>query len=100
MEFYSDSECKEWIENTRTGTGEDGDPKIATIHISRFVDKDSHGLHDETIYWKWDFETDPSEGVSNSDLIDSEDMGKTATASIVVTGFEVLEYEEGDKRSC
>ena len=100
LEFYSDAEYKNWIENTRTGTGDEGDPKIATINIERFVGLEEHGVHDETIYWKWDFETDPSEGVSNPDLVDSEDMGKTATASIVATGFEILKYEEGDKRSC
>ena len=79
------------IATTRRGTGDVGDPKIAIIDITRFVDKYDNGVFDETIYWDWPFETTPGEDISQADLIDSEDYGKPVTASIRVTGYEILD---------
>ena len=82
------------IDTTRTGDGSAGNPKIANIHITKYVGKNEHGIFDETIYWKWPFQTIPGEEINSADLIDSEDMGKVATASINVTGFEILNYDQ------
>lgn len=96
LNFYSDSQKTQKIETIRNGTGNDGDPKIASIHITRYVDKDSHREFDETIYWKWEYESTPGEEISDADLIDTEDLGKTVTAFIDVTGFEILEIPDGN----
>ena len=89
--FYSDEQFNDILEATRSGTGNDGDPKVAELEKMRIVDKDENGVFDETIYWKWEFETTPGETISQADLIDSQDIGKTITAAIKVTGFEILD---------
>ena len=96
LKFYSDSQKTQEIETIRNGTGNDGDPKIASIHITRYVDKDSHREFDESIYWEWKYESTPGEEISDADLIDTEDLGKTVTAFIDVTGFEILEIPDGN----
>lgn len=96
LKFYSDEQCIEELDTTRSGTGNSGDPKKAVIDITKYVDKNSHGVHNETIYWKWDFETVSGETISDSDLVDSEDIGKIVTASINVKGFEILEIPDED----
>ena len=96
LRFYSDEQFNEMLDTTRSGTGTSQDPKRAIIDITKYVDKNSHGLHDETIYWKWDFETTPGEAISDADLVDSEDIGKVTTASIHVKGFEILEMPDED----
>ena len=90
LKFYTDAEYTKPLEATRSGTGSDSDPRIAIIDKSRYVDKNEQGLFDETVYWKWDYETSPGQTISEDDLIDSEDFGKTITASIKVTGYEML----------
>ena len=94
LQFYSDSEYKDLKEIDRSGTGEENNPKIAKIDAIRHIDKNSHGEFDETVYWKWEFETTPGVEISDADLIDSEDMGKIVTASISVTGFEIMDLED------
>ena len=79
------------MEATRSGTGNDGDPKKAEIQKMRVVEKDENGVFDETIYWGWEFETTPGETISQADIIDSQDLGKTIITSIKVTGYEILE---------
>lgn len=96
MKFYADSQYLEEIDVTRTGTGTQADPKIASIDITKYIDKNSHGVFDETIYWKWDYESLPGETISQEDLIDSEDLGKEITASVKVKGFEILEMPDAD----
>ena len=96
MKFYADSQYLEEIDVTRTGTGTQADPKIASIDITKYIDKNSHGVFDETIYWKWDYESSPEETISQGDLIDSEDLGKEITASVKVKGFEILEMPDAD----
>lgn len=91
LKFYSDNEHKNLIETTRSGTGNLDDPKIAKIDITRYVDKDDNGVFDESIFWEWKYETTPGTAISEDDLVDSEDFGKTVTASIKVTGFEILD---------
>ena len=91
MKFYTDNQYTDLLETIRSGTGNNGDPKIAIIEKSRYVEKYAQDLFDETVYWKWEYETAPGVEVSDADLVDSEDFGKTVTASISVSGYEILD---------
>lgn len=79
---------------TRSGTGTEQDPKIATIRISKYIPHTTtaaNRVHDETINWNWLFETGSTQSeIDENDIIDTEDLGKTATVSVSVTGTEVL----------
>ena len=98
LKFYKDARHKKEFTTTRTGTGQNGDPKTATITIEKYVDKDAHannGEHEHIIYWYWPFETGKGNQIDANDLIDSEDMQMgTATMAIAATGIEVLELQE------
>ena len=89
LKFYSDSNYTKQMKTTRTGTGAEGDPKVATVTKIKFIEKNKQGVYDETIYWKWDYESNPGVDISEDDFIDTEDMDKIVTASLSITGYEV-----------
>ena len=81
-------------EVARSGEGTVADPKVATINITKYIDKSKHGEHQELIYWEWPFETFTGNGVNANDVIDSADMNKKMTMAITATGTQVLEIQD------
>lgn len=80
---------------TRSGTGTEQDPRIATIRISKYIPHATtaaNRVHNETINWNWLFETGSTQSeIDENDIIDTQDLGKTATVNVSVTGTQVLE---------
>ena len=95
--FYKDAEHTQKLRTTRSGTGEAGDPKVATISIERWVDKNNHGEHDHTIYWDWPLETGFGILIEENDEIDTDDMNKTITMAIAAKGMQVTELEPNEE---
>ena len=98
LKFYKDANHKKEFTTIRTGLGEDGSTKTATITIEKYIDKDEHkdnGEHEHIIYWYWPFETGKGSQIDENDLIDSDDMKMgTATIAITATGMQVLELQD------
>lgn len=94
--FYSDSAHTQAISVIRTGTGTEQDPKIATFTISKYVPLNrANEVHKEIVYWDWPFETGTGNEIHANDLIDSADMAKTVTMSIVASASQVNEQPQG-----
>ena len=95
LKFYKDANHKKEFTTIRTGTGEEGSPKVATVTIEKYIDKNSHninnGEHEQVIYWYWPYETGKGNQIEANDLIDSADMNKTVTMAIAATGMQVTE---------
>ena len=96
LKFYKDANHKKELKTTRSGTGNNNDPKIATITIVRYIDKTKHGEHEHIIYWDWPFETGKGSAVDENDLIDTADMNKTMTMAIAATGMQVTEVQPNE----
>ena len=100
LKFYKDAKHKKEFPTVRSGTGEEGDLKTATITIERYVDKDKHeknGEHEHIIYWYWPFETGKGNQINSNDVIDTEDMKMDlATLAITATGIQVLEVQPNE----
>ncbi len=91
--FYKDKE----YQNELPKVNEGGKDKLyikeyVPINKENVGTEVSNGKHNETIYWRWKYETGTrSWEKENNDAQDVKDQGKNITMQIVATGTEVME---------
>ena len=98
LEFYSDSEHTQLITTTRTPANpQPQDNKTATFTISKYVPLNRvNEEHQETVYWEWKYETGTTDNeILANDLMDSADMEKTVTMTIVAVGSQAQGQPQG-----
>ncbi len=98
LEFYSDSEHTQLITTTRTPANpQPQDNKTATFTISKYVPLNRvNEEHQETVYWEWKYETGTTDNeILANDLMDSADMEKQVTMTIVAVGSQAQGQPQG-----